>query len=242
MQNALAGIPALASFSAPSWQSKQEIPRTVWASWLKGRGSGGGAGNTARIRLQEVANVHRPSATAARRTARPGSRHEIQDAHGLEGMPEPEFEDAESRDRILFKGEPDVKGRALGDFPPKACRIKAHAVVLLPGEGIDRIKSIGTSDRKHDVRMEIPRNVAPQGPEMGRIGVPVIRGEADRNPLDRPLHQPGDDLHPLEVVVVRGLHSVPDERAGGEGRIDGEEISEALRRPRDEVHIRLESH
>ena len=44
MQKAFAGMPARASFSAPSWQSAQATPRTVWASWLKGRGGGGAGG------------------------------------------------------------------------------------------------------------------------------------------------------------------------------------------------------
>src|SRR6185436_11604818 len=103
MQKALDGIPAFASFSAPSWQSTHEMPRTVCASWLKGRGGGAAGGKIAWKRLQDETTTASPATRQTVTIANPGWRQEIQRTRGLEGMSESEFKDTECPDRIVLQ-------------------------------------------------------------------------------------------------------------------------------------------
>src|SRR5438105_2881007 len=110
-------MPALASFSAPSWQSRQDGPRTVWASWLKGRRAGAGGGKITWIRLHDESTTVSPASTETITIASPGSRHEIHRTRFLEGMAKPDLKDPEGTDRGLLQGELRVDGGSFGNLP-----------------------------------------------------------------------------------------------------------------------------
>src|SRR5262245_19600743 len=95
MQNAFVGIPAFASFSAPSWQSRQEIPRTVCASWLNGRGWGAADGKIACMSEQEETATASMAMRQSGTITIPGWRQDTQRTRGSERMTEPEFQHVE---------------------------------------------------------------------------------------------------------------------------------------------------
>src|SRR5262245_16123842 len=103
----------------------------------------------------------------------PGSRHVIHRT-GLEGMAESTLEDPEVVDGILLVGEAPLDDRALRDRPPERDGIGPDAVVLLAGEGVDRVERVGAAGREDDVAMDLPRDVAAEGPEVVRRGIPPV--------------------------------------------------------------------